>query len=165
MKNNSKSLHVVCLTSFHPSDAKQRPRSWSALAQVVVCCLEALSPNLIRCWLKVYPCGASQFLWGYYLSLDKTHKDLHQIFTKSSHKDLHQILQWVKRIQKLTLVVRERNNFAVNVHRIFLYARLKKRTYYAVAMSVCPSVRPSGFSGLFFNMLWDINLKHGIYIQ
>ena len=86
---------------------------------VVVCCLEALSPNLIRCWLKVYPCGASQFLWGYYVSLDKTHNGLNQIFTKSSHKDLHQILQWVKRLQKLTLVVRERNNFAVNVHRIF----------------------------------------------
>ena len=29
----------------------------------------------------------------------------------------------------------------------------------------CPSVRPSTFSGLFFNMLWDINLKLGIYIQ
>ena len=25
----------------------------------------------------------------------------------------------------------------------------------------CPSVRPSAFSGLFFNMLWDINLKLG----
>ena len=55
----------------------------------------------------------------------------------------------------------------------FLYARLKNGTYYAVAMSVrpsvCPSVRPSvrpsAFSGLFFNMLWDINLKLGIYIQ
>ena len=34
-----------------------------------------------------------------------------------------------------------------------------------VRPSVCPSVRPSGFSGLFFNMLWDINLKLGIYIQ
>ena len=51
----------------------------------------------------------------------------------------------------------------------FLYARLKNGTYYAVAMSVRlsvrPSVRPSAFSGLFFNMLWDINLKLGIYIQ
>ena len=37
----------------------------------------------------------------------------------------------------------------------------EKQTYYAVAMSV----RPSAFSGLFFNMLWDINLKLGIYIQ
>ena len=27
------------------------------------------------------------------------------------------------------------------------------------------NVRPSAFSGLFFNMLWDINLKLGIYIQ
>ena len=39
----------------------------------------------------------------------------------------------------------------------------EKRTYYAMAMSVRlsvrPSVRPSEFSGLFFNMLWDINLK------
>ena len=34
-----------------------------------------------------------------------------------------------------------------------------------VRLSVCPSVRPSVFSGLFFNMLWDINLKLGIYIQ
>ena len=51
---------------------------------------------------------------------------------------------------------------------LFLYARLKNGTYYAVAMSVRPfvhpSVRPSAFSGLFFNMLWDINLKLGIYI-
>ena len=39
--------------------------------------------------------------------------------------------------------------------------RTFKRTYYAVTMSV----RPSAFSGLFFNMLWDINLKLGIYIQ
>ena len=31
--------------------------------------------------------------------------------------------------------------------------------------NVRPSVRPSAFSGLFFNMLWDINLKLGIYIQ
>ena len=31
--------------------------------------------------------------------------------------------------------------------------------------SVRPSVRPSAFSGLFFNMLWDINLKLGICIQ
>ena len=31
--------------------------------------------------------------------------------------------------------------------------------------NVCPSVRPSAFSGLFFNMLWYINLKLGIYIQ
>ena len=38
----------------------------------------------------------------------------------------------------------------------FLYARLKNGTYYAVAMSVRLSVRPSAFSGLFFNMLWDI---------
>ena len=29
--------------------------------------------------------------------------------------------------------------------------------------SVRPSVRPSAFSGLFFNMLWDINLKLGIH--
>ena len=29
----------------------------------------------------------------------------------------------------------------------FLYARLKNRTYYAVAMSVRLSVRPSAFSG------------------
>ena len=29
----------------------------------------------------------------------------------------------------------------------------------------CLSVRPSAFSGLFFNMLWDINLKLSIYIQ
>ena len=39
----------------------------------------------------------------------------------------------------------------------------------SVRLSVCPSVRPSVrpsvFSGLFFNMLWDINLKLGIYIQ
>ena len=39
----------------------------------------------------------------------------------------------------------------------------------SVRLSVCPSVRPSvrpsAFSGLFFNMLWDINLKLGIYIQ
>ena len=48
---------------------------------------------------------------------------------------------------------------------LFLYARLKNGTCYAVAMSVRPSVRPSAFSGLFFNMLWDINLKLGIYIQ
>ena len=31
--------------------------------------------------------------------------------------------------------------------------------------NVRPSVRPSAFSGLFFNMLWDINLKLAIYIQ
>ena len=55
----------------------------------------------------------------------------------------------------------------------FIIRPFEKRTYYAVAMSVRPSVhlsvrlsvRPSGFSGLFFNMLWDINLKLGIYIQ
>ena len=49
----------------------------------------------------------------------------------------------------------------------------EKRTYYAMAMSVRlsvrpsirPSVRPSEFSGLFFNVLWDINLKLGICIQ
>ena len=35
----------------------------------------------------------------------------------------------------------------------------------SVRLSVRPSVRPSAFSGLFFNMLWDINLKLGIYIQ
>ena len=44
----------------------------------------------------------------------------------------------------------------------------EKRTYYAMAMSVRlsvrPSVRPSEFSGLFFNMLWDINFKLGICI-
>ena len=34
-----------------------------------------------------------------------------------------------------------------------------------VRPSVYPSVCPSRFSGLFFNMLWDINLKLGIYIQ
>ena len=53
---------------------------------------------------------------------------------------------------------------------IYIFIRpFEKRTYYAVAMSVRlsvrPSVRPSAFSGLFFNMLWDINLKLGIYIQ
>ena len=31
--------------------------------------------------------------------------------------------------------------------------------------NVRPSVRPSEFSGLFFNVLWDINLKLGICIQ
>ena len=31
----------------------------------------------------------------------------------------------------------------------------------SVRLSVCPSVRPSAFSGLFSNMLWDINLKLG----
>ena len=41
----------------------------------------------------------------------------------------------------------------------------EKRTYYAMAMSVRPSVRPSEFSGIFFNVLWDINLKLGICIQ
>ena len=68
-------------------------------------------------------------------------------------------------------------NFYMYLHSCisiwFLYARLKNGTYYAVAMSVrpsvcpsvCLSVRPSAFSGLFFNMLWDINLKLGIYIQ
>ena len=35
----------------------------------------------------------------------------------------------------------------------------------SVRLSVRPSVRPSAFSGLFFNMLWDINLKLGICIQ
>ena len=35
----------------------------------------------------------------------------------------------------------------------------------SVCPSVRPSVRPSAFSGLFFNMLWDINLKLGICIQ
>ena len=34
-----------------------------------------------------------------------------------------------------------------------------------VRPSVRPSDRPSAFSGLFFNMLWDINLKLDIYIQ
>ena len=51
----------------------------------------------------------------------------------------------------------------------------EKRTYYAVAMSglkngrimpwQCLSVRPSEFSGLLFNMLWDIIFKLSIYIQ
>ena len=58
------------------------------------------------------------------------------------------------------------NNDNNNITSItFLYTRLKNGTYYAVAMSVRSSVRPSAFSGLFFNMLWDINLKLGIYIQ
>ena len=35
----------------------------------------------------------------------------------------------------------------------------------SVRLSVRPSVRPSEFSGLFFNVLWDINLKLGICIQ
>ena len=48
----------------------------------------------------------------------------------------------------------------------FLYARLKNgRIMLWQCPSVCPSVRPSEFSGLFFNMLWDINLKLGICIQ
>ena len=51
----------------------------------------------------------------------------------------------------------------------FLYARLKNgRIMPWQCPSVRLSVRPSGFSGfsgLFFNMLWDINLKLGIYIQ
>ena len=59
-----------------------------------------------------------------------------------------------------------------NMHTVFIRP-FEKRSYYAMAMSVrpsvrlsvCPSVRPSAFSGLFFNMLWDINLKLGIYIQ
>ena len=45
---------------------------------------------------------------------------------------------------------------------LFLYARLKNGR---IMPWQCPSVRPSAFSGLFFNMLWDINLKLGIYIQ
>ena len=49
---------------------------------------------------------------------------------------------------------------------LFLFIRpFEKRTYYAMAMSVRLSVRPSEFSGLFFNVLWDINLKLGICIQ
>ena len=48
---------------------------------------------------------------------------------------------------------------------LFFIRPFEKRTYYAVALSVRLSVRPSAFSGLFFNMLWDINLKLGTYIQ
>ena len=44
----------------------------------------------------------------------------------------------------------------------FLYARLKNGR---IMLWQCPSVRPSEFSGLFFNVLWDINLKLGICIQ
>ena len=47
-----------------------------------------------------------------------------------------------------------------------LYARLKNgRIILWQCPSVCPSVRPSEFSGLFFIVLWDINLKLGICIQ
>ena len=45
-------------------------------------------------------------------------------------------------------------------HTICLF---EKRSYHAVAMSV--HVSPSKFSRPFFNMLWDINFKLGIYIQ
>ena len=72
---------------------------------------------------------------------------------------------------------------------LFLYARLKNGTYYAVAMSVRPSVRPRfpdfsstkiilrilaiifvrfGFFEVFrafFYMFWDISFKLGIYMQ
>ena len=41
----------------------------------------------------------------------------------------------------------------------------EKRTYYAMAMSVRLSVRPSEVSGLFFNILWDIDLKLDICIK
>ena len=37
----------------------------------------------------------------------------------------------------------------------------EKRSYYAVR----PSIRPSFPDCFFFNMLWDINFKLGIYIQ
>ena len=52
----------------------------------------------------------------------------------------------------------------------FLYARLKNGRIMlwqcpSVCPSVRPSVRPSEFSGLFFNVLWDINSKLGICIQ
>ena len=52
----------------------------------------------------------------------------------------------------------------------FLYARLKNGRIMlwqcpSICPSVRPSVRPSEFSGLFFNVLWDINLKLGICIQ
>ena len=47
----------------------------------------------------------------------------------------------------------------------FLYARFMPWQCPSVRPSVCPSVRPSAISGLFLNMLWDINLKLGIYIQ
>ena len=47
----------------------------------------------------------------------------------------------------------------------FIIRPFEKRTYYAMAMSVRLSVRPSEFAGLFFNVLWDINLKLGICIQ
>ena len=57
----------------------------------------------------------------------------------------------------------------VMIHHIIFIRPFEKRTYYAMAMSVRlsvrPSVRPSEFSGLFFNVLWDINLKLGICIQ
>ena len=58
----------------------------------------------------------------------------------------------------------------IDVQAAWVFIRpFEKRTYYAMAMSirlsVRPSVRPSEFSGLFFNVLWDINLKLGICIQ
>ena len=56
--------------------------------------------------------------------------------------------------------------FGILVSLLFLYARLKNgRIMPWQCPSVRLSVRPSGFSGLFFNMLWDINLKLGIYIH
>ena len=59
-----------------------------------------------------------------------------------------------------------RHMVSLGHNELILFIRpFEKRTYYVVAMSVRPSVRPSAFSGLFFNMLWDINLKLGIYIQ
>ena len=49
---------------------------------------------------------------------------------------------------------------------LLLYARLKNgRIMLWQCLSVRPSVRPSEFSWLFFNVLWDINLKLGICIQ
>ena len=53
-----------------------------------------------------------------------------------------------------------------SIVKVLLFIRpFEKRTYYAMAMSVRRSVRPSEFSGLFYNVLWDINLKLGICIQ
>ena len=52
-------------------------------------------------------------------------------------------------------------SLCLSVCHTFLYARLKNGR---IMLWQCPSVRPSEFSGLFFNMLWDINLKLGLCI-
>ena len=84
----------------------------------------------------------------------------------TSHQSLHWCIQC--HVQLDTVTVAPTGNCTMIswklLKMIFIHP-FGKWSYYAMAMSFCPSVCPSNFSGLLFNMLSDINLKHGVYIQ